>query len=81
MNAEASNFNPALLGAEVNSFTIDSRQVKRATFFLLSHKRISRTIALTASFKIRINSSGPRLKKALQHVSRDRINSRNIERF
>ena len=37
MNAEASNFNPALLGAEVNSFSIDSRQVSAGeVFFALS---------------------------------------------
>ena len=33
MNAEASNFNPALLGTEVNSFAIDSRQVKAGEVF------------------------------------------------
>jgi UDP-N-acetylmuramoyl-tripeptide--D-alanyl-D-alanine ligase len=33
MNAEASNFNPALLGREVNSFTIDSRQTKAGDVF------------------------------------------------
>lgn len=37
MNAEASNFNPALLGAEVKSFSIDSRQVQAGeVFFALS---------------------------------------------
>ena len=37
MNAEASNFNPALLGATVNSFSIDSRQVSAGeVFFALS---------------------------------------------
>ncbi len=37
MNAEASNFNPALLGAEVKSFSIDSRQVSAGeVFFALS---------------------------------------------
>ena len=33
MNAEASNFNPALLGAEVKSFSIDSRQVQAGEVF------------------------------------------------
>lgn len=37
MNAEASNFNPALLGRTVNSFAIDSRQVQAGeVFFALS---------------------------------------------
>jgi len=37
MNAEASNFDPALLGAEVNSFSIDSRNVQAGeVFFALS---------------------------------------------
>jgi UDP-N-acetylmuramoyl-tripeptide--D-alanyl-D-alanine ligase len=37
MNADASRFNPALLETEVNSFTIDSRQVKAGdVFFALS---------------------------------------------
>jgi UDP-N-acetylmuramoyl-tripeptide--D-alanyl-D-alanine ligase len=33
MNAEASNLKPALLGSEVNSFVIDSRQVKAGDVF------------------------------------------------
>jgi UDP-N-acetylmuramoyl-tripeptide--D-alanyl-D-alanine ligase len=33
MNAEASNLKPALLGSEVNSFAIDSRQVKAGDVF------------------------------------------------
>ena len=33
MNADASNFNPALPGTEVNSFVIDSRQVKAGDVF------------------------------------------------
>ncbi len=37
MNAEASNFNPALLGTEVKSFSIDSRQTQAGeVFFALS---------------------------------------------
>jgi hypothetical protein len=53
MEADASKLNPALLGAEVESFVMTRARRRRARVFLRSRSRITKTIVLTAILKIR----------------------------
>ncbi len=78
MDADASKLNPALLQKDVQSFAIDSREVRAGEVFLRSHNPNSKTIVSTAIFKTRINMFRRLLKKMRSPVLHEPTDLPNI---